>query len=101
MKTKLLCFTLFCFWSVAWTQVKDSTATKTPKLLYNGLCGWAIYNDYPYPADPDIYVIDNKDTIRFYNKRTRKLWLTKEDPRWWADKHWKAMGKNITDKSNF
>lgn len=66
------------------------------KLLYDGYCGWAIYKGYTYKADPNIYLINSGDTIRFYNKATKAKWEKvnrshKKAPREVADENWKKI----------
>lgn len=62
---------------------------KEPKVLYNENCGWAVSKGYHYPSKPHIYVVEKRDTIRFWSEKTKQKWLKKKDAKKQADKFWK------------
>ncbi|MGC6478989.1 MAG: hypothetical protein ACON42_01270 [Flavobacteriaceae bacterium] len=76
-------------------QMNYGQEVKNP--LYEGNCGWAIKKGYLYSADPSIFVVEGKDSIIFYNERTKKLWLKATNARKEADKNWVELSKEKKD----
>lgn len=92
MKKLLLTFILLTG-VVSAATAQDTIQNKTPKVKYDGYCGWAAYKNYKYPAKKHIYVVEEGDTIRFYNERTKKKWLAVPYAIRKANKNWKELTK--------
>ncbi len=55
-------------------------------------CGYAVSKGYHYKSVPHIYVVEEGDTIRFYNEKTKRKWIKKGPgvAKKQADKFWKT-----------